>query len=151
MKKISFAAGGIGNFYNYVTYVAKDKKDNRCESTGLLIHFYNHGCILRESRDSPRQQHLLARAAFSPQLAHMHVHLSGICLFIWGGGDAYMHAFMRAMQPSDCHVFDCGPAADDVLATIGQVFTIMMEKKQPRAPSMVPGDEAMNPRACATC
>ena len=28
---------------------------------------------------------------------------------------------------SDCHVFDCGALADDVLATIGQSFTIMQE------------------------
>ena len=30
INKISFAAGGDGEDYDYVVYVAKDKRDNRC-------------------------------------------------------------------------------------------------------------------------
>lgn len=30
ISKISFAAGGEDEDYDYFTYVAKDKKDNRC-------------------------------------------------------------------------------------------------------------------------
>lgn len=52
---------------------------------------------------------------------------------------------LSAYRILDCHVFDCGPAADDVLATVGQVFTIMIEKKKPRSASIQPSDEAMNP------
>lgn len=54
IKKISFAAGGQQSEYDFVTYVAKDKRDNRY-----------------------------------------------------------------------CHVFDCSILADDVLATIGQIFSIL--------------------------
>lgn len=54
IKKISFAAGGQSNDYDFVTYVAKDKRDNRY-----------------------------------------------------------------------CHVFDCSILADDVLATIGQIFSLL--------------------------
>jgi hypothetical protein len=54
IKKISFAAGGSQNEYDFITYVAKDKRDNRY-----------------------------------------------------------------------CHVFDCSILADDVLATIGQIFNIL--------------------------
>lgn len=54
IKKISFAAGGKTSEYDFVTYVAKDKRDNRY-----------------------------------------------------------------------CHVFDCGILADDVLSTIGQIFSIL--------------------------
>ena len=57
IKKISFAAGGEKADYDFVTYVAKDKRDNRY-----------------------------------------------------------------------CHVFDCGIMADDVLATIGQIFSILTHK-----------------------
>eukprot|EP00730_Choanoeca_flexa_P005258 TRINITY_DN11917_c0_g1_i2.p1 TRINITY_DN11917_c0_g1~~TRINITY_DN11917_c0_g1_i2.p1 ORF type:complete len:403 (+),score=83.24 TRINITY_DN11917_c0_g1_i2:70-1278(+) len=53
MGKISFAAGGTDKTYDWITYVAKDKRGNRY-----------------------------------------------------------------------CHVFDCGKVADDILATLGQVFTI---------------------------
>ncbi len=34
ISKISFAAGGEDEDYSYVTYVAKDRKENRCK-----IHF----------------------------------------------------------------------------------------------------------------
>lgn len=57
IKKISFAAGGNQTEYDFVTYVAKDKRDNRY-----------------------------------------------------------------------CHVFDCKLLADDVLATIGQIFNILTNK-----------------------
>jgi hypothetical protein len=30
IKKISFAAGGDSSEYDFLTYVAKDKRDNRC-------------------------------------------------------------------------------------------------------------------------
>jgi hypothetical protein len=30
MSKISYAAGGEGTDYDFVTYIAKDKRDNRC-------------------------------------------------------------------------------------------------------------------------
>eukprot|EP00056_Hartaetosiga_gracilis_P003974 m.69954 g.69954 ORF g.69954 m.69954 type:complete len:382 (+) comp11655_c0_seq1:65-1210(+) len=59
IDKISFAAGGSHDrAYSFITYVAKDRRDNRY-----------------------------------------------------------------------CHVFDCGAVADDVLATFGQIFTILTEKK----------------------
>eukprot|EP00055_Hartaetosiga_balthica_P006965 m.23176 g.23176 ORF g.23176 m.23176 type:complete len:381 (+) comp5529_c0_seq1:46-1188(+) len=59
IDKISFAAGGSHDrAYSFITYVAKDRRDNRY-----------------------------------------------------------------------CHVFDCGAVADDVLATLGQVFKILKEKK----------------------
>lgn len=54
IKKVSFAAGGEKGDYDFITYVAKDKRDNRY-----------------------------------------------------------------------CHVFDCGILADDVLATVGQIFNIL--------------------------
>lgn len=54
IKKVSFAAGGEKSDYDFITYVAKDKRDNRY-----------------------------------------------------------------------CHVFDCGILADDVLATVGQIFSIL--------------------------
>jgi hypothetical protein len=57
INKISFASGGQADFYDFVTYVAKDKRDNRY-----------------------------------------------------------------------CHVFDCSILADDVLATIGQIFNILTNK-----------------------
>lgn len=57
IKKISFAAGGHTNEYDFVTYVAKDKRDNRY-----------------------------------------------------------------------CHIFDCGILADDVLSTIGQIFSILNDQ-----------------------
>eukprot|EP00039_Didymoeca_costata_P018693 m.334568 g.334568 ORF g.334568 m.334568 type:complete len:320 (+) comp17385_c0_seq1:317-1276(+) len=57
IKKISFAAGGNQSEYDFVTYVAKDKRENRY-----------------------------------------------------------------------CHVFDCKLLADDVLATIGQIFNILTNK-----------------------
>ena len=72
MSKISYAAGGEGTDYDFVTYIAKDKRDNRC----MLDH-------------TPPSNVL----SLSP----------------------------------DCHVFDCGLLSDDVLATIGQSFTIMTE------------------------
>jgi len=59
IKKISFAAGGSQNEYDFITYVAKDKRDNRY-----------------------------------------------------------------------CHVFDCSILADDVLATIGQIFNILTNSDQ---------------------
>lgn len=58
--KISFATGGEKEAYSIITYVAKDKKENRY-----------------------------------------------------------------------CHVFDCGALADDVLATLGQVFTLTSAPKEP--------------------
>lgn len=58
ITKISFAAGGMGEDYYFMTYVAKDKRDNRY-----------------------------------------------------------------------CHIFDCGILADDVLATIGQIFVIRSDPK----------------------
>jgi hypothetical protein len=57
IKRISFAAGGSQNEYDFITYVAKDKRENRY-----------------------------------------------------------------------CHVFDCSILADDVLATIGQIFNILTDK-----------------------
>eukprot|EP00049_Salpingoeca_infusionum_P004482 m.79956 g.79956 ORF g.79956 m.79956 type:complete len:412 (+) comp12585_c1_seq1:477-1712(+) len=68
MKKISFATGGDdGRAYNFITYVAKDKRDNRY-----------------------------------------------------------------------CHVFDCGAVSDDVLATLGQSFTILRTRPAlpPNHPTM---------------
>ena len=35
--KISFAAGGEEKFYQYITYVAKDRRDNRCALTRLVV------------------------------------------------------------------------------------------------------------------
>jgi hypothetical protein len=71
MSKISFAAGGSEQTYSWITYVAKDKRGNRCMVVEtMLTHAVSH-------------QHNI-----------------------------------------DCHVFDCGAVADDILATLGQVFTI---------------------------
>ena len=72
--KISFATGGEKETYTIITYVAKDKRENRCKGWIFFFSFL-----------SARRNHLF---------------------------------------PADCHVFDCGALADDVLATLGQVFTI---------------------------
>ena len=36
IKKISFAAGGSQNEYDFITYVAKDKRDNRYVETTIM-------------------------------------------------------------------------------------------------------------------
>lgn len=36
INKISFAAGGTDRHYNLVTYVAKDRRSNRCACPGLV-------------------------------------------------------------------------------------------------------------------
>eukprot|EP00043_Microstomoeca_roanoka_P025415 m.8619 g.8619 ORF g.8619 m.8619 type:complete len:356 (-) comp5493_c0_seq1:309-1376(-) len=81
--KISFAAGGDGTAFNFITYVAKDRRDNRY-----------------------------------------------------------------------CHVFDCGPLADDLLATLGQAFNILQTKPKAasarRQPPPLPGNHptAQNTLLC---
>lgn len=62
IKRISFAAGGNATEYDFITYVAKDKRDNRY-----------------------------------------------------------------------CHVFDCSILADDVLATIGQIFNLLTNPEERQA------------------
>ena len=36
MAKISFAAGGEHEDYDFICYIAKDKRDNRCENPGSI-------------------------------------------------------------------------------------------------------------------
>ncbi|EGD74877.1 hypothetical protein PTSG_07105 [Salpingoeca rosetta] len=76
ISKISFAAGGDGKAYNFITYVAKDRRDNRY-----------------------------------------------------------------------CHVFDCGPLADDLLATLGQVFNILRKKRDGGTMTAPPPLPANHPTA----
>lgn len=37
----------------------------------------------------------------------------------------FMHSIFSVAFVTDCHVFDCGILADDVLATVGQTFNIV--------------------------
>ena len=74
--KISFASGGDGAAYSFLTYVAKDRRDNRY-----------------------------------------------------------------------CHVFDCGKVADDLLATLGQVFNILQNKQNTRRQPKPPPLPANHPTA----
>ncbi len=39
-------------------------------------------------------------------------------------GSGRVNLRLSSLNNADCHVFDCGALADDVLATLGQVFTL---------------------------
>lgn len=71
------------------------------------------------------------------------------------GGDAEDHEFIGyvakdASQFRECHVFDCGDHAADIIATIGQAFELRFKSFLKRETPLQPANAAPGPRVAPT-